>query len=367
MPLYMDVHDVPGITLRDATSAHHQDLLIEKEHGCKCISFWVDEKKGNAFCLIEAPGKNDVELLHSKSHGLMPYKIIEVNDSLVESFLGKIYDPCNAAITNDTPETSVGSSFRTLLVSDITDPILLLYQLGMEKANELLNNYKNLIRKELNTHGGSEVEYEGFGFIGSFSSASKAVSCALAIQQKFSGIEYGVMTNRLSLNAGFPVEQSEKIFGDTIQFAKDLCMTAKDNQVVISSNVKDIVTKDYPQNKMNGDMVTLSPADEKLLNILLNKLTANWQDPDFMVSGFSQLMSMSNSQLYRKTVSLFGLSPNQVLKEFRLKKAKELIKKHRYNIAEATFDSGFTSPSYFTKCFKKKYGLTPVAYLHLLQ
>jgi AraC-like DNA-binding protein len=55
------------------------------------------------------------------------------------------------------------------------------------------------------------------------------------------------------------------------------------------------------------------------------------------------------------------------LKDFRLEKAKGLMKKQHYNISQITFDSGFASPSYFTKCFKKKYGLLPMAYLDLLR
>jgi AraC-like DNA-binding protein len=78
-------------------------------------------------------------------------------------------------------------------------------------------------------------------------------------------------------------------------------------------------------------------------------------------------MAMSSSQLYRKTVALTGLSPNILLKEFRLEKAKEMMKKKNYTISQITFDSGFTSPSYFTKCFKQKYGLLPMSYIELLQ
>ena len=77
-------------------------------------------------------------------------------------------------------------------------------------------------------------------------------------------------------------------------------------------------------------------------------------------------MAMSQSQLYRKTIELTGLSPNVFLKEFRLEKAKELMSKQRYSISQITYDAGFTSPSYFTKCFKKNYGLLPMAHLDLL-
>ena len=50
-------------------------------------------KEENIFCLIEAPEKEAVEEMHRRAHGLIPNKIIEVNSTLVESFLGRIYDP----------------------------------------------------------------------------------------------------------------------------------------------------------------------------------------------------------------------------------------------------------------------------------
>ncbi|MEO8763265.1 MAG: helix-turn-helix transcriptional regulator [Ginsengibacter sp.] len=84
------------------------------------------------------------------------------------------------------------------------------------------------------------------------------------------------------------------------------------------------------------------------------------------MSNYCQETAMSKSQLYRKTLSLTGLSPNLFLKEYRLEKAKERMKKQRYTVAQITFDSGFTSASYFTKCFKKKYGFLPMAYIDLL-
>jgi AraC-like DNA-binding protein len=77
-------------------------------------------------------------------------------------------------------------------------------------------------------------------------------------------------------------------------------------------------------------------------------------------------MTMSKSQLYRKTVALTGFSPNLLLKEFRLQKAKEMLHKKHSGISQVSLESGFSSPSYFTKCFKKKYGILPMAYLEML-
>jgi AraC-like DNA-binding protein len=126
------------------------------------------------------------------------------------------------------------------------------------------------------------------------------------------------------------------------------------------------VAKDYF--KIKGDhFLILSPQDEQLLQQLFGILETNWQQSEFDVEDYSREMAMSKSQLYRKTIQLTGLPPNILLKEFRLEKAKDLMRKKHFNIAQITFDSGFSSPSYFTKCFKNKYGLLPMAYLDLLQ
>jgi hypothetical protein len=179
----MDVHIVPGVKAKDVAEAHRWDLFHQQEHGCNCLTYWIDEARESIFCLIEAPEKNAVEELHRKAHGLIPSKIIEVNGSLVESFLGRLYDPPEAQISKDGLKVFADPSFRILLVTKIADPVLLKHQFGDEKADELLSTYNNLIRKNILQHGGREVEHEGSGFVVSFSSASNAVACALAVRK----------------------------------------------------------------------------------------------------------------------------------------------------------------------------------------
>ena len=296
---------------------------------------------------------------------MIPNRIIEVDSSLVESFLGRIGDPEETETSDDGLKVFSNPSFRILLVTKINDPILLQYKLGKEKANELLKWHHHVIRKELALFGGSEAEHAGSGFIASFASAGKAVSCALAIQKILSGTDFGADGFKIAINAGEPVEKNEKIFGDTIQMANRMCSIAKSSQIAVTSAVKKLVSKDYFQNQENN-ILTLSPQNETLLGLLFNKLEENWQDADFNVTDYCQTMAMSKSQLYRKTITLSGFSPNVLLKEFRLEKARELMKRQHYNISQITFDSGFTSPSYFTKCFKKKFGILPMAYLEIL-
>ncbi|HEX5654055.1 MAG TPA: nickel-binding protein [Chitinophagaceae bacterium] len=360
----MDIHIVPGVKARDVAEAHRKDLLHQEEYECKCMTYWIDEQRENIFCLIEAPNREAVEEMHNNAHGLIPNKVIEVSSTVVESFLGRIYDPPDAEVAGDLKIFS-DSGFRVLLVTRFTDPVLLQHSLGSEKAGQLQNTHNRVVRKQLAAFDGREVEHEGTGFIISFTSATRAVSCALAIREEMPADEAEAMDFRMGISAGEPVENSNRLFGDTLQLASCLTVIAKSNQLALASSVKDLVAKDYFQSTRNHFLV-LQPQDENLLKLLFTKLEENWQNPEFDIDDYCHEMAMSKSQLYRKTITLTGLSPNILLKQFRLEKAKELMKKKCYTISQVTFDSGFTSPSYFTKCFKTKYGLLPVSYLELL-
>jgi AraC-like DNA-binding protein len=70
-------------------------------------------------------------------------------------------------------------------------------------------------------------------------------------------------------------------------------------------------------------------------------------------------MGISRVQLYRKVKALTGLSPVELLKQMRVKQAYLLIKNTDHTISEIAYDTGFSSPGYFSKCFRDEYGITP--------
>ncbi|HEV7781841.1 MAG TPA: nickel-binding protein [Chitinophagaceae bacterium] len=360
----MDIHIVPGVKAKDVAEAHRKDLFHQEEFGCKCMTYWIDEKRDSIFCLIDAPDKETVKELHSKAHGLVPNKIIEVSSSVVESFLGRIFDPEDAISSPDGLKIFSDPSFRILLVTRINDPALLRHQLGMEKADDLLSRHNAFGRQHIAEQGGTEVEHDGPGFIASFDSAGKAMVCALNMQKDLSVAESALLGFTIGINGGEPVGSSNKLFGDTIQFARHLCAVCKPSQVAVASNIKELVSAELYQ-KNHNRLLDLPPQEEDFLQSLFTKLEERWQDPDFGTAGYCKAMAMSQSQFYRKTTALTGDSFNALLKDFRLEKARKLMKKQRYSISQITFDSGFTSPSYFTKCFKKKYGLLPMTYIDL--
>jgi AraC-like DNA-binding protein len=328
------------------------------------MTYWIDEDRETIFCLIEAPDKDAVKEMHNKAHGLVPHKVIEVSSSIVQSFLGRIYDPDEVKPTESGLKVFADPSFRVLLVIRTIDPILLQHKSGSDKANELIKQSDEIIRKNITEHEGSEVEHSGNGFIISFYSAAKAVACALGIQKDMPVADATGLDLRIAISGGEPIEKSNKLYGDAIQFANYLALITNSSKIAIASNVKELVSKGHLQNK-DDRFLSLSEQEESFLRSLFNKMEEKWQDPEFDIPEYCQAMAMSQSQLYRKITALTGMSGNVLLKDFRLEKAKELMKKQHYTISQITFESGFTSPSYFTKCFKKKFGLLPMTYIDL--
>jgi len=81
MPRYMDTHKhVKGITAKAAADAHEKDLEVQKKYGVNYLKYWVDEKNGNIFCLIDAPDAETAVRVHKEAHGLVADEIVEVKE-----------------------------------------------------------------------------------------------------------------------------------------------------------------------------------------------------------------------------------------------------------------------------------------------
>jgi hypothetical protein len=81
MPLYMDVHNIAdGVALDDVSKAHQADLQEQGEHGVNYCRYWVDEKQGKIFCLVEAPSAEAAADVHRAAHGLVADEIYEVQE-----------------------------------------------------------------------------------------------------------------------------------------------------------------------------------------------------------------------------------------------------------------------------------------------
>jgi hypothetical protein len=80
MPLFIDVHNLPGIKLGDFEQTHALDVQTQDKHGVRYLRYWVDERGGKVFCLVAAPDAQAASLVHREAHGLVADEIYEVEE-----------------------------------------------------------------------------------------------------------------------------------------------------------------------------------------------------------------------------------------------------------------------------------------------
>jgi len=102
-----------------------------------------------------------------------------------------------------------------------------------------------------------------------------------------------------------------------------------------------------------------SSLDKEFIAKVLRFINENIQDSQLGVESLAEELLLSRSQLYRKIKALTGQTANEFIRKVRLLKAKELIEGGYDSIGEIGFKVGFSSPSYFTKCFKAEFGMLP--------
>jgi len=258
MPLFMDRHDIQGSTADEAAQAHRCDLEVQARHHCRALTYWYDEPRGTAFCLVEAPSMTSVREMHREAHGLIPNQIIEVDSSAVSQFLGRITDP-------ETPagQPLQDSAFRAVMFVDMVSSTDITMKLGDSKALGLVHGYRDIVRKALVDNGGREVDRAGDGFLTSFESTYAAVQCAITIQRELFSDNArradGVAVQaRVGIGAGEPVVDGDALFGSTVNLTARICDCGEPGQIIAAKVVrelcmgKDVAFKPIGSKKLKG-------------------------------------------------------------------------------------------------------------------
>lgn len=242
MPLYMDRHYSEEITAATIADAHEKDLQIQAKHGIKFMTYWFDEARCTAFCLIDAPNKEAIQAAHDEAHGMVPHEIIDVDESVVSAFLGRLSDPVPSK-TNENPSI-IGTAFRAIMFTDLVESTKMNTEYGDSKALHLLHINNALTRNALRKHKGSEVKHTGDGIMASFTSVSNAIDCAINIQHSFSEHNKNEPVNtlylRIGLSAGEPIEEGGDLFGSSVQQAARLCNYAEPENILVTQVVRDL-------------------------------------------------------------------------------------------------------------------------------
>lgn len=239
MPTFMDRHNAPDATLGDIAEAHRLDLEAQEAHGVRFLSYWFDPDHGLAFCLVDAPDSEALMKVHAAAHGAIPAEILEVDVDEVVAYLGQASEPAP-----DSPEFEghrPDSAFRTLMFTDLVDSTTLSIHLGDAKAIDLLEQHDQAISNAVGPENGRIVKHTGDGFLISFDRIDAALRAAVRIQREVSAISE-LLSVKVGINPGNPVERGDDLFGLTVQMAARVCGLADGGQILVSGIVLELCT-----------------------------------------------------------------------------------------------------------------------------
>ncbi|MDH3730491.1 MAG: DUF4242 domain-containing protein [Acidimicrobiia bacterium] len=240
MPLYMDVHDGLGdATPEDVAEAHRHDLSMQDEYGVKFMSYWFADPQGKAFCLAEAPDADTMVAVHKAAHGLMPHDVIEVSAPTLQQFMGATQ---NDETDRATVDGHADTALRAIMFTDIEGSTAVSTGQGDQAAMQLVHRHDEIVRGALDRFAGREVKHTGDGMFASFTSVLRAVEASIAIQlgsteEQASGPNLAV---KIGLTVGEPVEDSDDLFGASVNLAARICAHAGGGQTLVSGTVRDL-------------------------------------------------------------------------------------------------------------------------------
>jgi class 3 adenylate cyclase len=244
MPLYMDIHrGMEDATAEGVREAHVSDLEAQEKHGVRYLKYWFDEERGTVCCLVEAPNPQACAAVHGEAHGGIADEIIEVEMDLIGSFLGGGKEDavgCGLRQNGD-----LDPAFRTIMFTDIVGSTAMSETLGDEEVVRLLKVHDDLLSQQVGKHFGRRVKHTGDGMLLSFVDVSRALDCAMGIQQAFAAYRAAHPDDhplhvRVGLSAGEPVARSQDLYGAAVNLAARVCDQAYGGEVVVAKVVRDL-------------------------------------------------------------------------------------------------------------------------------
>ena len=357
MPIYMDRHDVSKeVTAENVAQLHQEDLKVQDAFNCRGLTYWFDDKRKTAFCLVEAPDAESVHKMHNHAHGVVPHSIIEVDGQLVESFLGRMEDP----------ETSPGAELKVIDEPAFRFLLAVQIQIGHLNKGQLkglastINACKNRIVEVVNESSGRVVRQDGRNVLISLTSAEHAVNCGVSLKH-VSGDIGSHLSLSMGLDAGLPVEGNKSIFEDTINTSRRLCEMGR------GFSVSPLVQKLYQDERSDVDLYSIemnavNASEMVFFNTFLSALETGFSQYEISMDTFASNLGYSRSKIYRNTIALLGCSPNAYLNKYRLERSLDLLASGLHSVSETSFLCGFSSSSYYSKCFHRMYGIPPVEF-----
>ncbi|MEM8524325.1 MAG: alpha/beta fold hydrolase [Bacteroidota bacterium] len=281
-------------------------------------------------------------------------------------------------IENLTPLGESKQQLLTIVVAEIypnqsNATTNALVTINPEQINQqLIQKYRGTLRHS-NDHT----------FVCTFEGPNKAIYCCFELQNAIQNLNMNLSVGIHVGKCSIMNDQLEE--GNIVKQAREIQNLAKADQILVTQNIKNLL----PSDSVRFSSVNTAPTNfllpplflaedryfepvkwtipnhsipEKngfLLENVMRCIDENLKDETFGVERLCKCIGLSERQLQRKLKAITNKSPNQIIRSVRLHRAKELLLQKMDNIAEIAFQTGFATPSYFSKCFKKEFGISP--------
>jgi len=247
------------------------------------------------------------------------------------------------------------------------------------------NNSKDkiLINNCIENHRGTLVQYNSKTFTATFDGPSKAANSCISLIAASKDLN-------MQLSIGIHIKEcvvSNCISDETLDFSTFIDEQFRPNQILLTQTVKNLLVGTnltftrYTTifKTLSGNSFLLFTAKEKVkqntpfrtiervklirgdkfLKDVVQLINTHLDNESFGVEMLCKELAVSERQLQRKLKEMVQKSPNQLISSMRLNLAKELILNNDGTISEIAFKTGFSNPSYFSKCFKKEFDISP--------
>ena len=158
--------------------------------------------------------------------------------------------------------------------------------------------------------------------------------------------------------------EEDRIQGLNLQ--ADAYLAKPFNKQELRAQVKNLIVNRKKLQKRFAKTALISPKDiavtsmeQQFLEKLVDEIEKNIGEEAFGVEQLAETIHLSRSQLHRKMISITNQTPSLFIRKYRLERAKNLLEQGAGRVSDIAFQVGFSSPSYFTKCFVEQFGKTP--------
>lgn len=361
MSNFTDHRDKPETVLHKSSDESVSSFFFSLINSQKLICLF-NKRDGKMICLAEFDKPENQSILSEENSGV----ITEIEENAFHSIWNEIKRLKSEASVKAANQKS--SEIQLMLVLDT-----MLKSLRKEEVRYLRTVMKDFYPEamKITSRFNGKVLSRGLErFFIAFESMEDAIYCSSLLRTKFYDLMDEELHPKVFFRMGLSLVKNVMLengsTGVAVKRSQRLCNIARD-RMLISSDFMELAKSEIPEvMDKTGAFKVLSAEDERFVNMLFDCVEKKWQDESFLVEDFSKQLSWSKSQIYRKMTSLLGVSPNNFIREYRLSKSIELLNSQESSIAEVAFEAGFSSPSYFTKCFQFRFGLTPSDYLQII-